>query len=439
MGHAADDHLLTARTRFFDDFLTAATALGIRQVVILASGLDARGYRLAWPPGTAVYEIDLPDVLSFKAATLARMDATPTADIRTVPIDLRHDWAAALREAGFDTGRPSAWIAEGLLPFLPSDAQDRLLDEITTLSAPGSRLASEVIQMVSDPAAVDGGGPMDAITQRWRDNGFDVEFGELGLPGLARTSQHISTPTAGSPSRRHCATSSPPRGCRAGTGRRRDDGRRQLLLRVCQNLIVSRIPAVELNDGARIPQLGFGVYKIPPDETAEAVRTALDAGYRHVDTAAMYRNERASARDPRREHRPWRRLHHQQARQRRSRTRRRAKGVRRNPRRAGVGYVDLYLIHWPLPTRYDGDFVSTWRTLEEFAADGRARSIGVSNFQVAHLNGWPPRPKPFLRSTRSRRTRTSPMTPCATTGEHTASSPKRGRRSPAAKCSTTPR
>ena len=175
--------LLTARTRFFDDFLTAATALGIRQVVILASGLDARGYRLAWPPGTAVYEIDLPDVLSFKAATLAQMDATPTADIRTVPIDLRHDWAAALREAGFDTGRPSAWIAEGLLPFLPSDAQDRLLDEITTLSAPGSRLASEVIQMVSDPAAVDGGGPMDAITQRWRDNGFDVEFGELGFAG----------------------------------------------------------------------------------------------------------------------------------------------------------------------------------------------------------------------------------------------------------------
>jgi len=175
--------LLAVRTRFFDDFLTEAATLGIRQVVILASGLDARGYRLPWPAGTVVYEIDVPDVLSFKAATLAEMDAAPTADLRTVPIDLRHDWPTALREAGFDAGRPSAWIAEGLFPFLPSDGQDRLLDEISRLSAPGSRLASEVIQMTTEPGADDADGPLDAITQRWRDNGFDVEFGELGFAG----------------------------------------------------------------------------------------------------------------------------------------------------------------------------------------------------------------------------------------------------------------
>jgi len=149
---------------------------------------------------------------------------------------------------------------------------------------------------------------------------------------------------------------------------------------------VSPIPTVELNDGARIPQLGFGVYKVAPDETAEAVRTALDVGYRHVDTAAMYGNEQGVGQGIR------------------------DAGVDRgdvfitsklnngfhesdDARRAfdatlaalGSDYVDLYLIHWPLPTRYDGDFVSTWRTLEEFAGEGRARSIGVSNFQVAHL------------------------------------------------------
>ena len=136
--------LLAARTRYFDGFLADAVGKGIRQVVILASGLDARGYRLSWPAGTAVYEIDQPAVLEFKAATLADLKAEPTADVRAVPIDLRHDWPAALRDAGFDAGKPTAWIAEGLLPFLPSDAQDRLLDSITALSADDSRLAAEV-------------------------------------------------------------------------------------------------------------------------------------------------------------------------------------------------------------------------------------------------------------------------------------------------------
>ena len=146
------------------------------------------------------------------------------------------------------------------------------------------------------------------------------------------------------------------------------------------------VPSIELNDGTSIPQLGFGVFQIDPSETAQAVERALSVGYRHIDTAEMYRNEREVGEGIR------------------------AAGVDRSEvyvtsklnngyhepddaRRAfdetlsalGFDYVDLFLIHWPLPTRYDGDFVSTWKVLEEFKADGRARSVGVSNFQVDHL------------------------------------------------------
>ena len=146
------------------------------------------------------------------------------------------------------------------------------------------------------------------------------------------------------------------------------------------------IPRIELNDGRSIPQLGFGVFQIPPAETAEAVAHALRVGYRHIDTAEMYGNEREVGEAVR------------------------ASGIDRNEvwvtsklnngfhepgaaRRAfdgtlaalGFDYVDMFLIHWPLPTLYDGDYVSTWKTLEELKADGRARSIGVSNFQVDHL------------------------------------------------------
>jgi methyltransferase (TIGR00027 family) len=174
--------LLAARTRYFDEFLTEATDAGIRQVVILASGLDARGYRLAWHAGTVVFEIDQPQVLAFKAATLAELNAAPTTAVRTVPIDLRQDWPAALRDAGFDPTRPSAWTAEGLLPFLPAQAQDRLLDNITALSVDGSRLATEVA-VVSGPTDGDEfRGSMEDVTKRWRDHGFDIEFGELGYP-----------------------------------------------------------------------------------------------------------------------------------------------------------------------------------------------------------------------------------------------------------------
>ena len=149
---------------------------------------------------------------------------------------------------------------------------------------------------------------------------------------------------------------------------------------------MSKVPSIELNDGTKIPQMGFGVFQIDPEETADAVKTALEAGYRHIDTAEMYRNEEGVGREIR------------------------DAGIDRgdvyitsklnngyhkpdDARRAfdgtlealGFDHVDLFLIHWPLPTLYDGDFVSTWKVLEEFKKDGRARSIGVSNFQTAHL------------------------------------------------------
>jgi 2,5-diketo-D-gluconate reductase A len=150
---------------------------------------------------------------------------------------------------------------------------------------------------------------------------------------------------------------------------------------------VTAVPLITLNDGVQIPQLGFGVFQVPPEETEEAVTQALEVGYRHIDTAEMYQNAagvgRALAASG-------------LARDEVFVTSKLNNGFHRpdDARRAfdgtlaalGTDHVDLFLVHWPLPTLYDGDFVSTWRTMEEFAADGRARSIGVSNFQPAHLD-----------------------------------------------------
>jgi 2,5-diketo-D-gluconate reductase A len=149
---------------------------------------------------------------------------------------------------------------------------------------------------------------------------------------------------------------------------------------------MTNVPMIELSTGAQIPQLGFGVYQIDPDKTADAVKTALDIGYRHIDTAEMYQNEAGVGQGVRDSgldradvfvtsklnngfHEP------DDAR----------KAFDETLSKLGFDYVDLFLIHWPLPTRYNNDFISTWQTLEEFRRDGRARSIGVSNFQVAHL------------------------------------------------------
>ncbi|MCT7367800.1 class I SAM-dependent methyltransferase [Mycolicibacterium llatzerense] len=141
---------MAVRTRFFDDYLLTATDGGIRQAVILASGLDSRAYRLPWPDGTVVYEIDQPDVIEFKTQTLAGLGAAPTAQRRTVAIDLREDWPAALRAAGFDSSAPTAWLAEGLLIYLPPEAQDKLFDNIHELSAPGSAVATEFVPGLKD-------------------------------------------------------------------------------------------------------------------------------------------------------------------------------------------------------------------------------------------------------------------------------------------------
>ena len=138
------------RTHYFDAHFAEAVAAGIRQVVILASGLDSRAYRLDWPAGTKVYEIDQPKVLAYKSATLAANGATPSADRHEVPIDLRQDWPAALVAEGFDPKAPTAWLAEGLLMYLPADAQDRLFTQISDLSAPGSRIAVETAASHAD-------------------------------------------------------------------------------------------------------------------------------------------------------------------------------------------------------------------------------------------------------------------------------------------------
>jgi methyltransferase (TIGR00027 family) len=170
---------MTVRTRFFDDFFISATGAGIRQAVILASGLDTRAYRLPWPAGTVVYEIDQPQVIDFKTNTLADLGANPTAERRTVSIDLREDWPAALRQRGFDVNQPAAWSAEGLLPYLPPEAQDRLFDNITALSAPGSQLATEHI---SDPDAFSEES-VRRIGERWQRAGFDLNPADLFYQG----------------------------------------------------------------------------------------------------------------------------------------------------------------------------------------------------------------------------------------------------------------
>ncbi|KBZ60738.1 hypothetical protein K875_03685 [Mycobacterium [tuberculosis] TKK-01-0051] len=174
---------MAARTRFFDSFFQAATGAGIRQAVILASGLDARAYRLDWPADMTVFEIDQPQVIEFKATTLAELGAAPRAELRTVAVDLRHDWPKALVEAGFDKSQPTAWIAEGLFGYLPPEAQDRLLDNITALSAGGSRLACEAIPDMSEVDTEKAQEMMQRATAKWREHGFDREFGELGYQG----------------------------------------------------------------------------------------------------------------------------------------------------------------------------------------------------------------------------------------------------------------
>jgi methyltransferase (TIGR00027 family) len=154
--HRVGVNYQAVRTYFFDGYFNDAVRGGIRQAVILAAGLDSRAYRLSWPAGTAVYEIDQPKVLEYKTGILESHGAVAVAARRPVPVDLRDDWPAALAVAGFDRAQPTAWLAEGLLPYLPSDAQDRLFEVVTGLSAPGSQIAVEAFGLNSK-----------GNTQRW--------------------------------------------------------------------------------------------------------------------------------------------------------------------------------------------------------------------------------------------------------------------------------
>ena len=170
---------MACRTRFYDQFFLEATRSGIGQVVILASGLDSRAYRLPWPAGTVVYEVDMPEVIEFKTLTLGDLGAEPTAERRTVAIDLRDDWASALQAAGFDPQAPSAWSAEGLLVYLPDEAQDALFENISALSAPGSRLAFEFVPdtaVFADPR-------WRAHHDRMSELGFEIDFNDLVYHG----------------------------------------------------------------------------------------------------------------------------------------------------------------------------------------------------------------------------------------------------------------
>ena len=166
---------IAVRTRFFDDLFTNAARDGVRQAVILASGLDTRAYRMSWPAGTTVFELDQPQVIEFKSRVLADHGVSPTAERRAIGIDLRDDWPTALRDNGFDANQPTAWIAEGLLIYLPPEAQDRLLDDVTTLSAPGSRLGTEF--MVAGTSLPD--------TWRERFKSYSARIGsDIDLPSL---------------------------------------------------------------------------------------------------------------------------------------------------------------------------------------------------------------------------------------------------------------
>lgn len=170
---------MAIRTEYFDNFFRGATAAGIRQAVILASGLDSRAYRLPWPPGTTVFEVDQPQVIEFKTATLAGLGAHPTADRRAVAVDLRDNWPSSLKQAGFDPAQRTAWIAEGLLGYLPAEAQDRLLDQITELSAPGSRFATEGLLHINDLHEPELRRRMQRQSDRWHEHGFDLDMAAL--------------------------------------------------------------------------------------------------------------------------------------------------------------------------------------------------------------------------------------------------------------------
>jgi methyltransferase (TIGR00027 family) len=156
---------VSARTRFFDDYLLGACAHGVRQVVLLAAGFDTRGFRLAWPDDVHLFELDLPEVLAFKERVLSRQMMRPRCRRTVVPVDLREDWITALTKAGFDPAALTAWLAEGLLVYLTPCEVTRLVTVVSEASPPGSRISFEY-GIASGPPPPDQtrtGAPLDRL------------------------------------------------------------------------------------------------------------------------------------------------------------------------------------------------------------------------------------------------------------------------------------
>ncbi|MDL5160333.1 SAM-dependent methyltransferase [Actinomycetospora termitidis] len=190
------------RSRFFDEFFRAAAGDGVRQVVLLAAGLDARAFRLAWPGDVTVYEVDQEAVLQFKDEVLDAERATTTTRRVPVAVDLRDDWPAALTAAGFDPAQPTAWLAEGLLPYLPAEAETLLFDRLQTLSAPGSRVAVEHFALAADHFAdhprfaemgkVFGVDVADLIYLEPRERTPEAHLAELGWKTLGASARDLA-------------------------------------------------------------------------------------------------------------------------------------------------------------------------------------------------------------------------------------------------------
>ena len=176
---------VVVRTRFLDDLLAEAVAAGCRQVVLLGAGMDSRAFRLDWPPGTRLYEVDTAEPLDFKQSVLDARGAVPRCERIPVPVDLRDDWPGALAAAGHDPARPTAWIAEGLLIYLPQDAVERLLGQVGALSAADSRMG---LTMGSQGALERFGGDTGTAASMWVSVMPDDPVGWLaGLGWDART------------------------------------------------------------------------------------------------------------------------------------------------------------------------------------------------------------------------------------------------------------
>jgi methyltransferase (TIGR00027 family) len=182
LGFSRVTDTFAARARYYDDYFAEATGAGIRQVVIVAAGLDSRAYRLSWPAGTTVYEIDQPEVIEFKTTTLTDLGAVPGTEYRPVGIDLRDDWPAALQQAGFDATQPTAWLAEGvLIGFLPPEAEVRLLDNVIALSATGSRFSADYGSLSPDTPEAEEQARL--MAEGWREQGLELDIAGLTYPG----------------------------------------------------------------------------------------------------------------------------------------------------------------------------------------------------------------------------------------------------------------